>query len=996
MTDRNTELTKLLGEMLQVEQAIQSLPVTAETLTPKAINLKRELISLISLEPAAFDLTTFSSSRLTVERPAGEQVNVGTTQYIFQTVYGRTPSSDEHDRLEWYLNRIATLPEGERRIHQFFLRLATIRTTPIFVGNLSETSEWLQRVNNAWVPVGRRNPELGLPHEAMIGTPVIVAYDPSIASDQLKIKASFPKQMIIVDAQPNDPAVLLSRSLLITEALAEPIPEGSGIVLLGEPGSGKSRLIRSLLLSLARQHPREHTGDIELHGWADHRPLIPVIIPVRQLAARLREKRALNTNGNSDAIIIELVLSLLHDTGVRSMEDLLHGALDRGGMLLMFDGLDEIPPTDNTEQVVGRLTVAEALAQFARSYRKNVVIVTCRSHAFTSELQAKLPWRIEAVAPFTLGQVKELIAILLEDRGLAPDYQRQIATTILDAIMHREELLQFARSPWLLQVMVNIVTAGKDIPLERPKLFENIINQMIDAGMYSPQQTTLATDYHITKDDLDKIRPLLEMHACTAFVAGTGNRGTARIPKSAFFFELSELFAPSLRPGQINPAEACLAYLEQRGDLITLEANKQYRFVHPMLEEYCIARHIIQDEERALTTIMRYRHHDDWRDVILLSISMVKSIVLNQVMENLVEREENAEHKPLEHWYSDLCLAYEIVRDRTWAALEQQRVTIKLNGIKRNFHDGCLIMLADAQTPTTHIQRWKAGSVLADVGDDRYPVTLPAWIEAIQARTYVFALSQQPLSRNYFCFLPYENEVSADTDAITSTTAYWIARYPLTVDQYRAFAETADATLSPEYWLGDGLAWASTNTTRRSGDTLQTRPGNYPMINMTYYEAVAFCAWLSVQCKDILPAGYVFRLPTRDEWFRAASFDGSFVPRCYPWGDAEPSPENVLYASTQACISVGCYPAGAAACGAYDCAGNVWEWTQSIAPSAKPEHGTAYWICGGSWASPAEDLRCDTFEVSRPDNASLNLGVRIVLAPIRIQPAVQSLEHDHV
>ncbi|MBN1200414.1 MAG: SUMF1/EgtB/PvdO family nonheme iron enzyme [Anaerolineae bacterium] len=152
-----------------------------------------------------------------------------------------------------------------------------------------------------------------------------------------------------------------------------------------------------------------------------------------------------------------------------------------------------------------------------------------------------------------------------------------------------------------------------------------------------------------------------------------------------------------------------------------------------------------------------------------------------------------------------------------------------------------------------------------------------------------------------------------------AVAAFTIARYPVTNRQYAAFIEAAGYA-NRVWWTDPG--WAIKEQKGWSAPRFWESGGymgaDCPVIAVSWYEAIAFCRWLSDA------SGQSISLPTEQQWQRAAQGDDG---REFPWGNETP---HELLCNWNRDVNrtspVTRYPDGASPYGVMDMSGNVWEW----------------------------------------------------------------------
>jgi Sulfatase-modifying factor enzyme 1/TIR domain len=258
------------------------------------------------------------------------------------------------------------------------------------------------------------------------------------------------------------------------------------------------------------------------------------------------------------------------------------------------------------------------------------------------------------------------------------------------------------------------------------------------------------------------------------------------------------------------------------------------------------------------------------------------------------------------------------------------------------------IILSAERNP---IERADAARKLAELGDTRAGV----------------GLQPNGLPDIAWCTVPAGEFIFQDSARLTLPTFY-AARYLVTYEQFQAFVDAPDGFYNKKWW--EGLA------KREMQPGQQTfKFGNHPRENVSWYDAVAFCRWLSAKL------GYPVRLPTDQEWEKVARGpDG----RLYPWGNDFASGyaniDESIYGNIGSfylgrTTAVGIYPQGASPYGALDISGNVWEWTLTDRDGAgKSEHRIAR---GGSWHE-------DQGNATAPFYMEFDAGLRFDAAGFRV------------
>ena len=247
-----------------------------------------------------------------------------------------------------------------------------------------------------------------------------------------------------------------------------------------------------------------------------------------------------------------------------------------------------------------------------------------------------------------------------------------------------------------------------------------------------------------------------------------------------------------------------------------------------------------------------------------------------------------------------------------------------------------------------------------------------------------------------------DNFEEGDADEVPVHTvyldAYYIGKYKVTNKEYQKLIKDKGYE-NPDYWAVGGFNeygeeprfWKDP---RFKGGGI---PGNenYPVVGISWFEAVAYCCWLSAK------TGVSYRLPTEAEWEKAARGTDQ---RRFAWGN-EIDRHYANYEHSGDPFEPGITPVdyydgttrngfetkkNVSASGACEMIGNVWEWcldwyggSAYYAVSEKnnpcgPDSGSSRILRAGGWVDSSYYHRAANRNSSFPENRNPIQGFRCV------------------
>jgi formylglycine-generating enzyme required for sulfatase activity len=797
------------------------------------------------------------------------------------------------------------------------------------------TRVYLQYLVDAYQYLDLRG--MGISDRVALKLPLLEMYVPLQARLHTPTGETWARQLRIAGRKPDpEEGTDMGGRLSAPVPVLDLLQKHDGLVLLGDPGAGKTTFLKFLVLTLA-------SGQGEALGLGGR---LPILLPLAAYA---------NALAAGDVPLDRFIARYYEEErGIQvSLGALLSQALRQGSALLLLDGLDEVRDAERRHLVVDRVRDFYCRHRKAGSGGNRFVltsrIVGYREVRLAAEGLAEatlVDFDDEEIEAFLGKWTAALEKAVGGETQVAKAQAEQERKELLTAVRVNPGVWSLAANPLLLTILALMKRGGIALPDRRVELYKNYVETLLK---------------HWNREvDLIETMKILEPLALWMHEVSPG---VGLVKEGPLLRKLKSLCTGRRHADPASAAESFLKDVREHSSLLLSRGEHQYGFIHLTFQEYlaavALARKAREGAGALVDVLAPHVGEAPWHEVVLLTVGHLAIIdqweqAASEVVEGLLEKAPGPSGEAAV-WMG------EAVADAGPGA------------VTADCREKVVAALLDTLRAAGRVEparRAAAGKILSTLGDPRPEVMT---VEAMELRTVPAGPFRMGSEKNGFederpahdCSLPYE---------------YRIGRFPVTVAQFREYVE-------------------DTGKLPKDPDSLRDC-GNQPVIRVSWSEALAFCRWLEAcwRKEGRLPEGWSVSLPSEAEWEKAArGTDGRKYPWGDVF---DPDRANLSQSGIDQVSAVECFPGGASPYGCEEMSGNAWEWTRSLwePDFSKPVFCYPYErqdgredvgaslenlrvVRGGSYFSTPGIARCAYRHRLAPVVRDVNIGFRVVVLP---------------
>jgi len=352
------------------------------------------------------------------------------------------------------------------------------------------------------------------------------------------------------------------------------------LMVLGGPGAGKSTFLRKMGMEALKGKK----------GGFKHN-CIPVFIELKRFTS-------------SDIDIEKFIIEEFRICGFPVPDQFTAKALEQGKLLILLDGLDEVPSQNLNETI-------NNIQNFVDTYHQNRFIASCRTAAYRNNFRR---FSDVAMADFDDEQIQQFINNWFHGED---DQQAKTGEKCWELLEKPENQAakELAHTPLLLTFLCLVYDRSQNFPNNRSVLYKKALRILLEE--WASEKRILREEiYQGLHTELEEL--LLSEIAYTGFAS---NR--LFFSQSEIVDQIKTFLAGNLNAPQHLDGEAVLNAIAIQQGILVERAEDVFSFSHLTLQEYLTAQYI--DDHRLVEKLVTEHLTDErWKEVFLLVAGVIR------------------------------------------------------------------------------------------------------------------------------------------------------------------------------------------------------------------------------------------------------------------------------------------------------------------------------------------------------------------------------------
>ncbi|MBF0631074.1 MAG: SUMF1/EgtB/PvdO family nonheme iron enzyme [Magnetococcales bacterium] len=716
--------------------------------------------------------------------------------------------------------------------------------------------------------------------------------------------------------------------------LATLLPQHRHLFIEGQPGTGKSTFLHLIAATLAKDWlgeacPEGGTWRKRFLGMEDGPPpAMPLFLKLWELAQLLVQMKPPN-KADDRYRLLDLLQTTPDAHNDQTWRKDWEQRLTKGTAMLLLDGLDEVA------DVTVRGRMFDVFQNAVTHWPKCPIIVTSRP--ISADLLKSMGFHRTVIDPFETPAIQEFInrwstAIFNQESNTLPIGEANRHADLLGkAILNKPAIRKLATNPVMLTCLCIVHWNEGRLPEGRARVYDKVIEWLMLSRKRLREEHGYTSRFALAA--FTKI-------ALTMMGLGLNDKKAAFDLDEAATIALPLYQRHILQTAELPQVRDWVHFECFRSGIMEETSRNKLRFWHLTFQEYLAARALAEmDKEDWWPIIDRQLVNPQWRETVDLFPGVLLKggdLGVDELLSRILNKYPGQSLNEMALKAGILGRILEPLNVYDYQP-EPAIKTLFRQALERSLE----LFTPEGAASVPIAQRLPAAEALGQGGDPR--------------------LADDQWQKNMI--------------RIPGTNIH-LGKYLVTVMEYQRFIEDGGYA-NPDFWQED-RAWSirqAEGWNEPKNWPEQLDHPNRPVVGVSWYEACAYCLWLSKERKES------FHLPDENDWQQAAAPDD----RTYPWGNEGPTPEraNYLDGKIGAPSPVGLYPMGDGLYGHCDLAGNVWEWSASpwAKGGNKGKYGPQKVVRGGSWVGPDFNLRGGGRVVDGVGGRGDDLGFRLAAPP---------------